>query len=72
MTAGLMECPVDEQGWAVRESEAMDAKTRMNHTWRRLLEVIGENPEKTISDFIEYSKSSNISRFSLLNRFFPR
>lgn len=34
------------------------------------MEVLKENPEKAIKDFIEYSKCASIRRFSFLNQFF--
>ncbi|GLI34988.1 ArdC-like ssDNA-binding domain-containing protein [Desulforhabdus amnigena] len=47
-----------------------EIKQRIDGAWRSLMEVLKESPERAISEFIEYSKSANIRRFSLLNQFF--
>ncbi len=47
-----------------------EIKQRIDGAWRSLMEVLKESPERAISEFIEYSKSANIRRFSFLNQFF--
>lgn len=54
---------------ALRPSQSK-IKLRIDGAWRSLMEVLKKSPERVISEFIEYSKSANIRRFSLLHQFF--
>lgn len=45
-----------------------DYESRVRNAWNTLVNVLKENPETAIREFIEYSKSANISRFGFLNR----
>lgn len=53
----------------VRASQ-WEIKDRINGAWNALMEVLKRDPENAIKEFITYSKSANIRRFSPLNRFF--
>jgi hypothetical protein len=53
----------------IRPSQS-EIKERLDRTWNSLMEVLKENPEKAIKNFIEYSKCASIRRFSILNQFF--
>lgn len=46
-----------------------EIKERIDEAWDSLIEALEENPKKAIKDFIEYSKSANITRFGWLNKF---
>ena len=46
-----------------------DCESRVRSAWHALVEVLKENPEAAIREFIEYSKSASISRFGFLNRY---
>jgi len=46
-----------------------EIKVQVDDAWNSLIEVLATNPKKAISDFIEYSKSSDINRFGWFNQF---